>query len=75
MVDKLRTAIARFMVQHVPHPHPLVVAAWLWLAAKTEDIEEKKRCFNSILALDPDNTETLLALAVLYSEKGNDHTP
>jgi hypothetical protein len=55
-----------------PWPHGLVVSARFWLAAETEDIEEKKRCLCAILDLDPDNTEALLALTVLRTQKPQD---
>jgi len=50
--DNLRTRLAQLMV---PHLRPLVVQAWLWLAAQAEDIEEKRHCLNAALQLDPEN--------------------
>ena len=52
MFDNLRTRLAQLMV---PHLRPLVVQAWLWLAAQAEDIEEKRHCLNAALQLDPEN--------------------
>ena len=43
----------------------LVVAAWLWLAAEADELEEKRRCLEAVLELDPDYTSALIALAAL----------
>jgi hypothetical protein len=65
MVDRLLTGIARVVVHRVPHPGPLVVQAWLWLAANASDTEEKRRCLNAALDLDPENEPASLALLLL----------
>ena len=39
----------RFMVRYVPGPRPLVVAAWHWLAADTDDIGKGRRCPEALL--------------------------
>ncbi len=49
-----------------------MVAAWLWLAAEAEEAEEKHRSLNEVLDIDPDNSEAVLALAVLYTAKVDD---
>jgi hypothetical protein len=72
MLDRLRTVIAKFMVKYLPRPHPLLVTAWHWLAAQTDDIEEKKRCLWAILDLDPDNTRALLGLLAFVLEEADD---
>ena len=41
MLDRLRTLLASLIVQRFTRPRPLVVQAWLWLAADTDDVEEK----------------------------------
>ena len=55
MLDEFRTAVARFLVRYLTRPSPLVIRAWLWLAAEADDLEEKRRCFNVVLQLDPEN--------------------
>ena len=49
----------------------VVVAAWLWLAADTDDVEEKRRCLKAVLEVAPDNSEALLALAALRLGKAD----
>jgi len=61
----VRTLPAKFIVQHLAHPRPLVVQAWLWLAAKAKDLVDKRHCVNTILELDPENEPASLALLVL----------
>lgn len=39
--------------------------AWLWLAAQADELEDKRRCLNSVLELDPENEYATLALLVL----------
>ena len=53
MIDGVRTVFARLIVTHLRRP--LVIQAWLWLAAQAEDIEEKRHCLNAALQLDPEN--------------------
>lgn len=71
-MDGLRSLTARLIVQHLRQPHPLVIRAWLWLAAEAGTLEEKRRCLWAVLDLDPDNTNALLALAVLRLGKPED---
>ena len=40
MLDTFRTLLAKFIVQYLNRPRPLVIGAWFWLAAQTDDIEE-----------------------------------
>jgi len=65
VVDRFRTLLAKFIASGVTRPRPLVVQAWLWLAAEAGDIEDKRRCLNAILELNPDNEPASLALLVL----------
>ena len=65
MVDKLRTLLAKFIVKHLNRPRSLVVEAWLWLAAEADDTEDKRRCPNAILQLQPENEPASLALLAL----------
>jgi len=69
MVDKLRTLLARFIVDHLTRPRPLVVQAWLWLDADSQGVENKRRSLNAILELDPENEPTSLALLVPDQER------
>jgi hypothetical protein len=41
---------------------PLVLAAWHWLAADADDLEEKRRCLETLLGLDPGNESARIAL-------------
>jgi len=65
MLDRLRSLLARFIVKYLRGPRPLVVRAWPWLAAGAETLEEKRRCLNAVLHLDPENEPATLALLVL----------
>jgi hypothetical protein len=42
-----------------------VIQAWLWLAAETDNLEEKRRCLKAVIQLDPENEPASLALLVL----------
>jgi hypothetical protein len=71
-LGEFRTVIAHFVVRHLHRPHPLVVTAWLWLAANADGFDEKRRCLEAVLEIDPDNTRPLLALVALRSGKGDE---
>jgi len=62
---KLRTQLAKLIVTHVMRPKFAVVQAWLWLAAEAQDMEDKRRCLNAVLALDPSNEPASLGVLVL----------
>lgn len=47
----------------------LVVRAWAWLCANTDDLDEKRRCLEAILELAPDLEETRMALESWYGTK------
>jgi hypothetical protein len=64
VIDNLRTVLARFIVRHLTRS-PLVVQGWLSLAAQADDVEEKRRCLNAVLQLDPENEAASVALLVL----------
>jgi len=55
VLDNLRSALARLIVRHLRRPRPLAAHAWLWLAGQAEDIEDKRRCLEAVLQLDPEN--------------------
>jgi len=69
MANDLRTALARLIVRHLRHPRCLVIPAWLWLGAEADDLEEKRRCLEAILQLDPDNEPASVALLLLDQER------
>ena len=50
-------------------PRPLVVQAWLWLAAETDDLQEKRTCLKAVLQLDPENEPASLALLLLHQKR------
>ena len=66
MLDGYRTILARFTVRHLRRPRPLVIRAWLWLAAETEDLEEKRGCLEAVLELNPESQSARAGLALLY---------
>ena len=43
-------------------PRALVVRAWAWLCAHTDDLDEKQRCLTAIVELDPELEWAQLAL-------------
>ena len=73
--DESATLLVRFMVQHLSSPRTLVVAAWLWLAAEADDIEEKRRCLEAVLELNPESQSVRAALALLYQRQIRDLDP
>ena len=69
MVDVLRTVTARLIAHHLRRPRPLVIHAWLWLAAETEDVEEKWRCLQAVLELNPEHQAARAASALLFQRE------
>ena len=53
VTNRLRTLSARLITRWLRRPRALVVRAWFWLAAHTDDLDEKRRCLEAILGLDP----------------------
>ena len=39
-----------------------MVWTWLWLAAQKDSVEEKRRCLDAVLGLDPHDEAVLAAL-------------
>jgi len=68
MADDLRTTLATFTVHYLRHP-PLVIHAWLCLAAEAHTLEQKRRCLHAVLQLDPDNQPASLALVLLDQQR------
>jgi hypothetical protein len=54
---------ARRLLTEATRQMPGNVEAWLGLAGVVDSLEEKKRCFSRVLALDPDNDEAKAGLA------------
>ena len=54
MIDRLRTLLARIVTHWLLGPRELLIRAWAWLCADTDDLDEKHRCLEAILELDPD---------------------
>lgn len=65
MLDHLRTPLARLMAQRLKRPRPLVIQAWLWLAAEADTLEDKRLCLEAVVRLDPENEAASLALLLL----------
>jgi hypothetical protein len=53
-IDYSRTLSARFFTRYDIGPVILRVRAWAWLAADMDDLVEKMRCLEAIVALDSD---------------------
>jgi hypothetical protein len=68
MPDRFRTALVRFAIEHLARPRRLLIRACFWLAAQTDDLEEKRRCLSAILELDPGNEPASLAL-LLFDQR------
>jgi hypothetical protein len=56
---------ARRLLTQATEQAPNSVAAWLGLAGVVDSLEEKKQCFDRVLALDPDNAEAQAGLALV----------
>ncbi len=69
MVDRLRTLLAKLVVEHLARPRPLVIHAWLWLAAETDDVEEKWLFPQAVLQLNPEHQATRTASALLFQRE------
>lgn len=62
MINYLRTLLARFIVRYLSRPLSLLIAAWGWLAAATDDLGRKQIYLEAILALESDNEQAQAAL-------------
>jgi hypothetical protein len=47
----------------------LVVQCWLWLAANSPDLQDKRRCLHAVLRLDPENESASLGLLLLGQKR------
>jgi len=47
----------------------VIVPCWLWLAAKSRDLQDKRRCLHAVLRLDPENEPASLALLLLDQQR------
>ena len=75
MIDRLRTLSARFFTRYGIGPVALRVRAWAWLAAETDDLREKARCLEAILALDPACEWARVALGDVRGRKAKTGRP
>lgn len=48
---------------------PLVIRPWLWLAAHTDDVEEKWRCLQAVLELNPEHQAARALSALLFQRE------
>lgn len=69
MLVHLHSVLGRLIVQHLPGPRPLVVRAWFWLAAEADAIEQKRRCLEAVLELNPESQSARAALALLHQRE------
>lgn len=53
VISSLHTASARLVTRYRLEPVAVQIRAWAWLAAETDDLAEKERCLEAVLALDP----------------------
>lgn len=60
--DKAR---ARQYIQQAVQENPQNTAAWLWLSTLVDQAEQKKYCYQKVLALDPENEYALKGMAQL----------
>lgn len=75
MPDRFRTALVRFAIEHLARPRRLLIRACFWLAAQTDDLEEKRRRQNTVLELDPENEPASLALLLFDRRRSESQTP
>ena len=55
VIDPFHIPSARFTTTRwLRHPRALVIRAWAWLCAHTDDLDEKLRCLTAILELEPE---------------------
>ena len=45
------------------------IKAWLWLAADTDDVEEKWRCLQAVLELNPEHQSARALSALLFQRE------
>ena len=57
-----RTLSARLITRCLPGARPLLIRAWVRLAADTDDLADKERCLEAILELEPDAEWAQVAL-------------
>ena len=69
VLDHVRSLIATFAVRHLRRPRSLVIQAWLWLAADTDDVEEKWRCLQAVLELNPEHQVARGASVLLFQRE------
>ena len=69
MIDRFRTRLARLIIRHLTRPRELVIRAWLWLAADTDDVEVKWLCLHAVLELNPEHQAALAASALLFQRE------
>ena len=62
MIARLRSLSARCITRYLPGPRVLLVRAWAWLAAETDDLADKERCLEVILHLESDAEWARVAL-------------
>jgi len=69
LCHRFRRLLAKLLVQVLACPRPLAIEAYLWLASETDNLEEKRRCLDTVLKLAPENESTTLALPVLDQKR------
>lgn len=65
---------ARQLLTEATEQTPNNIEAWLGLAGVVDSLEEKRRCFKKVLALDPDHQEAQAGLALVEKKLGVDRT-
>lgn len=56
-------------------PQAVRVQAWLWLSGLTEDVEERRRCLEAVLRLEPEHVIARQGLALLETAASKPETP
>ena len=69
MINHIRTLSTRFFTHHNIGPVILRIRAWAWLAAEADDLAEKERCLEAILAPEPHTEWAQMALLAVRQRR------
>ena len=54
MIDGFPTILARLVGRRLHHRRPLLIQAWLWLAAEADTLQQKRRRLNLVILTHPE---------------------
>ncbi len=69
MIDGLRIFLANSLVSHLSRPRPPVIQSRPWLAADTDDVQEKWLLLQAVLQLNPEHQAARAASALLFQRE------